>query len=58
MEASSFLGSGEPADLMLMDIRMPGRSGLEVMQELEKPPPFPVIAMTGQVEYDMQNEYR
>lgn len=32
--------------LLVMDIRMPGRNGIEVLQELGPPPP-PVILMTA-----------
>jgi CheY-like chemotaxis protein len=36
----------DPFDVVLMDIRMPGRDGVSVLQELGGPPP-PVILMTA-----------
>jgi CheY-like chemotaxis protein len=43
---------------MFLDIRMPGKSGIEVMRELGEAPPFPVVAMTGNVDRDSVDEYR
>ena len=57
-EAAAFLASGAPADVMLLDIRMPGPSGVEIMRDLQQPPPFPVLAMTGHVDRDAQSEFR
>ncbi len=45
-------------DVMFLDIRMPGKSGIEVMQELGHTPPCPVIAMTGNVDVDSVQLYR
>lgn len=45
-----------PVDVMLLDIRMPGKSGLEVMEEIK--PDIPVVAMTGNVDRDSIEEYR
>ena len=45
------------ADIMFMDIRMPGRTGVEVMQQAPRPA-FPVVAMTAQVEEEMQVLFR
>ncbi len=44
--------------VMLLDIRMPGKSGLEVMAEAAKPLPFPVIAMTGNVDVESVATYK
>ena len=44
--------------VMLLDIRKPGKSGLEVMAEAAKPLPFPVIAMTGNVDVESVASYR
>ncbi len=58
-DALGFLASEQQVDLMLMDIRMPGRTGIEVMQERQHAlPSFPVIAMTGHVDQDAQTEFR
>jgi CheY-like chemotaxis protein len=45
-------------DIMLLDIRMPGKSGLDVMQEAPRPLPFPVVAMTGNVDKESLEEYK
>ncbi len=37
-------------DIMLLDIRMPGMSGIELMQALQPRLTFPVVAVTGSVE--------
>ena len=44
--------------VMLLDIRMPGMSGMEVLREYGKAPPFPVVAMTGNVDVDSVAAYR
>ena len=43
---------------MLLDIRMPGMSGMDVMKTYGKPTPFPVVAMTGNVDVDSVDAYR
>ncbi len=43
------------AHVMLLDIMMPGKTGLEVMEECR--PPWPVIAMTGNVDEQSQLAY-
>ena len=43
---------------MLLDIRMPGKSGLEVMRDADPMPPYPVIAMTGHVDAEALAEFR
>jgi CheY-like chemotaxis protein len=55
---SDVLATPAQADLMFLDIRMPGKSGLDVMKELGKAPPFPVIAMTGNVDNESIDEYK
>jgi two-component system response regulator AtoC len=42
-------GSGTAPDLVLMDLVMPGKGGMEVLRELRQtiPPPLPVIVMTA-----------
>jgi CheY-like chemotaxis protein len=45
-------------DLVFLDIRMPGKSGMDVMKEITGPLPCPVIAMTGNVDKDSVNEYK
>jgi CheY-like chemotaxis protein len=45
-------------DVMFLDIRMPGKSGIDVMKEIAGPLPCPVIAMTGNVDKDSVNEYK
>ena len=56
-EALQYLTSEAAADIMFMDIRMPGRTGVEVMQQAPRPA-FPVVAMTAQVEEEMQVLFR
>jgi CheY-like chemotaxis protein len=51
-------GLSNHIDVMLLDIRMPGKSGLDVMQEAPRPLPFPVVAMTGNVDKESLEEYR
>ena len=41
------LGTCFPVDLALLDIRMPGRTGLEVAAELFEAAPTPVLLLTG-----------
>ena len=43
-EALDFIRGGVQADVMLLDIRMPIMSGLEVMAEVAaSPPPYPIV---------------
>ena len=58
MEASAFVNGGSYSDLMLLDIRMPGKSGLDVVREAEPKPAYPIVAMTGHVDTDAQEEFR
>ena len=60
-DALAFVASGAAVDVMLLDIRMPGMSGTDVMQRLQHEralPPYPIFAVTGQVEADAQEQYR
>lgn len=38
------------ADIMFLDIFMPGKSGIEVVRDIVGPHPFPIVAMTGNVD--------
>ena len=49
-EAMAVSRSGEPVDLILMDIHLPGVDGLSVVQELKKDPrtsSIPILALTA-----------
>ncbi len=44
MEALEFIEAGAPADIMLLDIRMPVKSGTDVMRECARAlPTYPVV---------------
>ena len=43
---------------MLLDIRMPGMHGVDVMRCAAQAPPYPVVAMTGHVDADAQEEFK
>ena len=49
---------GADVDVMLLDIRMPGKSGLEAVLEASPRPKYPIIAMTGHVDTDAQSDFR
>lgn len=49
-ELASVLDSADP-DVVLVDIEMPGRTGLAVLRELETPPPALVVTMHTEDEY-------
>jgi CheY-like chemotaxis protein len=53
--AVDFLNSSPRLDLVFMDIRMPGKGGLDVLREA--PPQCPVVVMTGNVEANMMAAY-
>ncbi len=44
--------AGHRADALFLDIQMPGLTGLEVLAELEDPPP--VVFVTAHVQYAIQ----
>ena len=59
LEAAEFIARGGDADLMLLDIRMPGKTGLDVVREVQDQlPPYPIVAMTGHVDVDAQAEFK
>ncbi len=59
VEAEEFINSGAPADVMLLDIRMPMRSGIEVLHNCaDHLPPYPIVAMTGHVDVEAREQFR
>ncbi len=58
LEAAEFVASGVTVDVMLLDIRMPGKSGLEVLLEADPKPVYPVFAMTSHVDGEALAEFR
>ena len=47
-DAEGKLGSGEPAyDLLVLDIMMPGRSGLDLCRDVRSRSPVPIILLTA-----------
>ncbi len=58
MEAAAFVASGVTVDVMLLDICMPGKSGLEVLRGADPKPVYPVIAMTSHVDVEALAEFR
>ncbi len=46
-EAEQWLSKNRPPDLIILDIMMPGKSGLELLQELRPRVQVPVIMLTG-----------
>ena len=58
LEASDFIARGVHVDVMLLDIRMPGKSGLDVVRDVANRPPYPIVAMTGHVDVEAQDEFR
>jgi CheY-like chemotaxis protein len=59
VEASQFIDSGSPADIMLLDIRMPLRSGVEVVEGCaHRWPPYPIVAMTGHVDVEAREQFK
>ncbi len=51
-EVLGWFESGQEADVLFLDIQMPGLSGLEVLAELATPPP--VVFVTAHVQYAVQ----
>ncbi len=56
--ASAFIASGAPVDVMLLDIRMPGKTGIEVMKDALPRPQYPIYAMTGHVDTEALDDFR
>ncbi len=57
-EAADFLQRDIDVDVMLLDIRMPGKSGVDVVRTAARPLRYPIIAMTGHVDNEAQEEFR
>lgn len=51
-EVIEWFESGQTADALFLDIQMPGLTGLEVLAELQDPPP--VVFVTAHVQYAVQ----
>lgn len=45
----AFMARGAPLDALFLDVRMPGASGLEILAELESPPP--VVFVTSSADH-------
>lgn len=58
MEASEFMAAGTPVDVMLLDVRMPGKSGLDAVCEQATRPRYPIIAMTGHVDIEALDDFQ
>src|SRR3954468_17358509 len=46
-EAATLLGNGVPFDLLILDIMMPGRSGLDICRDVRARSPVPIILLTA-----------
>jgi two-component system response regulator RegX3 len=46
-EATEKLGDGIPFDLLILDIMMPGRSGLDICRDVRARSPVPIILLTA-----------
>ncbi len=58
LETAAFMSSGQQVDMMLLDIRMPGKTGVEVMREAALQAKYPVYAMTGHVDAEALEEFK
>ncbi len=58
VEAAKFIASGADVDVMLLDIRMPGKSGLDVLREAVPRPRYPIVAMTTHVDSEALSDFR
>ncbi len=47
-EARAALEETDPPAMMVLDIRMPGESGLQFLAQLPQPTPIPVVVMSGE----------
>ncbi len=56
--ASEFIASGVTVDVMLLDIRMPGKNGVEVVKNAVPLPPYPIVTMTGHVDAEALEQFR
>ena len=43
---------------MLLDIRLPCKSGVEVLRDYGRKPEYPVVALTGHVDVEAQEQFR
>lgn len=57
-EALEFIQAGTYADVMLLDIQMPKLTGLEVVRRAVPHPRYPIVAMTGHVDVESQEQFR
>ena len=46
-EATEMVGNGIPFDLLILDIMMPGRSGLDICRDVRGRSPVPIILLTA-----------
>jgi two-component system, OmpR family, torCAD operon response regulator TorR len=54
-DAATVINTQDPFDLLLLDIRLPGKSGIELLQELGDLPATRIVLMTA---YDTDETYQ